>query len=134
MDKTEREHRSERDKQWRKNNPEKTKEIYRKSNAKRWEKDKDKLRLACRVYHLKNKYGISIEHYERLLEKQGGVCAVCGTSNWGGAYGKPHVDHDHKTGVVRGILCVRCNVAIGLIDDSPDRALEIISYLRKFII
>ena len=134
MDKTERARHAERTKQWRKNNPEKTKAINRKYNAKRWANHKDKLRLTNRGYHLKRNYGISIEHYEQLLENQGGVCAVCGTSNWGGAYGKPHVDHDHTTGVVRGILCVRCNVAIGLMDDSPDRALEIVSYLRKFII
>ena len=122
------ERRAEYNKRYRQNHPEKVRETNRRNNARYREGD------IRRRYHLKSTYGISIEHYEQLLEKQGGVCAVCGTSNWGGAYGKPHIDHDHKTGVVRGILCVRCNVAIGLMGDSPDRALEIISYLRKFII
>jgi hypothetical protein len=68
-------------------------------------------KAADREYHLKRKYGITLEDYERMLEAQGGVCAICGEP-------RPeertlHVDHDHETGEVRGLLCFRCNNALG---------------------
>jgi Recombination endonuclease VII len=56
--------------------------------------------------------------YEALLESQAGVCAICGRPP------KPkaplHVDHDHETGDPRGLLCVRCNNALGLLDERPE--------------
>ncbi len=60
-----------------------------------------------RGLHLKNTYGLSQEDYELLLAKQGGVCGICG------APPPPDralcVDHDHNTGLVRGLLCILCN-------------------------
>lgn len=68
-----------------------------------------------REYQLKRKYGLSIEDYNDLLTKQGGVCAIC--------KGLPSksfrwfaVDHDHQTGLVRGLLCQRCNGGLGYIE------------------
>jgi hypothetical protein len=57
------------------------------------------------------KYGMTLADYERMFEAQGGVCAICGEA-------RPeertlHVDHDHATGVIRGLLCFRCNNALG---------------------
>jgi hypothetical protein len=65
-----------------------------------------------REYHLRRRYGIGQAHVEAMLAEQGGVCAVCGKSD------PEHVDHDHKTGVVRGMLCFNCNQALGNVRDS----------------
>lgn len=62
------------------------------------------------------KYGITQAHWERIFQAQGQVCAVCKTD----APGRRGwvTDHDHGTGVVRGILCLKCNAALGMIGDS----------------
>jgi len=79
-------------------------------------------------YWLKKNYGLTKADIEAMLIKQGNVCAICGHAEWG-AKG-PHVDHDHKTGAVRGLLCHRCNVSIGLLDDDPARARTLADYLE----
>ena len=71
------------------------------------------------------KYGISPNEYDRLLLKQDGRCAICKRL----PYTKKGlvVDHCHETEIISGILCSRCNSALGLLDDSPlllERALE----------
>ena len=59
-----------------------------------------------REYHLRRRYGLTSADVDAMIEAQGGTCAVCP--------GKPeHVDHDHETGEVRGILCFNCNQALG---------------------
>lgn len=64
------------------------------------------------------RYGITPEDYDRMLEEQGGGCAICGNAAnlW-----RPgcllHVDHCHETGVVRGLLCDRCNMGVGYFND-----------------
>jgi hypothetical protein len=55
---------------------------------------------------LRRTYGITAEQYEQMLAGQGGVCAICGTPP---KSKRLHVDHDHKTGLVRGLLCWICN-------------------------
>lgn len=67
-----------------------------------------------RKYQLKNLYGLSSEEYEELLEKSDHRCQVCGTQER-----RLCVDHDHVTGEVRGILCHRCNSALGFLNDDP---------------
>jgi hypothetical protein len=81
------------------------------------------------------KYGITLDEYERRAVEQGGVCAICQQSesaagNHGGVR-RLTVDHDHATGVVRGLLCSRCNVAIGMLDDDPERFVAAAEYLRS---
>jgi hypothetical protein len=73
--------------------------------------------IADRKSHLKRKYGITPAEYDAMLAAQGGVCLICRE--------KPgdlplHVDHDHETGAVRSLLCVRCNNALGLFQESRD--------------
>ncbi len=68
-------------------------------------------KVADRKSHLRRKYGMTLEDYDRMFEAQGRVCAICDEA-------RPkertlHVDHDHETGVVRGLLCFRCNNALG---------------------
>lgn len=78
-------------------------------------------------YHLKAKYGLSLEDYTALLEKQGGRCAVCGTPPDGR---RLSVDHNHETGEVRGLLCLNCNTTLGKVGDSPEILMEAIAYLQ----
>lgn len=84
-----------------------------------------------RKRHLQFEYGITPQAFSDLLEGQGGVCAICGTSEWNGVGNKPHVDHDHETGNIRGLLCGNCNHALGFIRDNPAIALAMAEYLKK---
>jgi hypothetical protein len=71
------------------------------------------------------KYGITLKYYNELLIKQGGKCAICRQKCSSGK--RLAVDHDHKTGIVRGLLCGHCNTALGKLHDSPEvikRALD----------
>lgn len=72
-------------------------------------------------------YGLTIEQYDELLARQGGGCAICGV---GPGDKSLHVDHDHSTGTVRGILCSRCNRGIGNFGDDPDRLVQAAYYLK----
>lgn len=74
-------------------------------------------------------YGLTSEEYEALLAKQGGVCAICGLDEWPGKHNVPRVDHDHKTGRVRGILCDHCNFGLGKFKDDPARLIAAVRYL-----
>lgn len=81
--------------------------------------------------NLKKKFGITPEQYDDLLTKQGGKCAICGTtSNF--TFKNLCVDHDHKTGLVRGLLCLNCNTALGQLKDSTDLLLKAVDYLEGF--
>ena len=84
-----------------------------------------------RASRLANQYGLSIEGFEELLNKQNNRCAVCGTTNWG--YHGPAIDHDHGNGRVRGILCNHCNVAAGNLRDDPEKARALAKYLDGVI-
>jgi hypothetical protein len=74
-----------------------------------------------RASHLRKKFGITVEDYDRILEAQGGGCAICDNSVNRNSPSRlyMHIDHDHKTGRIRGVLCDRCNQAIGHFEDDP---------------
>ncbi len=102
----------------------------------------DKIRADARArYHanpekyrdaeLKRRYGISSADYEHMLVDQGGKCAVCETCDFVGPGNRLHVDHNHKTNQVRGLICVRCNVLIGMAQEQHARFLAAIRYLEK---
>lgn len=65
----------------------------------------------------KKRFGITLDEYERMLAAQGGLCAVCGGRC---RRGRLSVDHCHKTGRVRGLLCRSCNIILGLMQDNPE--------------
>lgn len=93
-------------------------------------------RLKCRTWerrrHLKTKFGMSEEAYDQLLESQGGVCAICRVASQSSRLHKRlAVDHDHKTGIVRGLLCARCNTAIGAFNDDVEFLKNAICYLER---
>jgi hypothetical protein len=79
-----------------------------------------------RRYH----YGITPEQYDAMLVEQKGCCAICRSSEWGGKSGVPHVDHDHATGAVRGLLCAGCNHGLGHFADDPARLRAAIRYVE----
>lgn len=80
--------------------------------------------------HLMSTYGISPEEWVSILNEQKGKCAICGTSEFKGRGGRPHVDHDHATGKVRALLCHHCNTGLGAFGDSIELLLEAAAYLR----
>ena len=88
--------------------------------------------------NLKRVYGIGIEEYNTLLEKQNNRCAICEStdpkgrkSGRGGGVDVFYVDHDHKTGNVRGLLCNICNRTMGYIGENSNVLEEMINYLQK---
>jgi hypothetical protein len=102
-----------RTKQWHLDNPERSKYLIRKS-------------------HLKKKFGITVEEYDRMFAEQGRCCAICGgTKSFAKRDGHFHVDHCHKTGKIRGILCQACNVTLGKMDERPDLLRLAADYLEK---
>lgn len=81
-------------------------------------------------------YGLTPESYEELLASQGSVCAICqlperGVDSRTGEPRRLSVDHDHATYRVRGLLCIRCNQAIGQFADDPARLHRAIDYLDR---
>ncbi len=76
-------------------------------------------------------YGITKEQYDNFLLKQNNRCAICKTSNPKGS-GSWHVDHDHQTLKVRGLLCNNCNLGLGYFADSKAGLLAAIEYLSAF--
>ena len=75
-------------------------------------------------------YGISLAEYDVMLEAQNGVCAICSTDTPGGK-GRFVVDHCHTNGHVRKLLCNRCNLALGLVEDQPSLLAKMITYLGE---
>lgn len=76
-------------------------------------------------------YGITPEEDNTMLQKQNGGCAICGEKQNTRHTQKLYVDHNHKTGKVRGLLCHKCNHAIGNADDDPRLLRLMIGYLEK---
>ncbi|MEV6327331.1 endonuclease VII domain-containing protein [Streptomyces sp. NPDC051909] len=74
--------------------------------------------------HLRRKYGITEAERDQMIRDQGGVCIICLQTP------AVHVDHCHKTGKVRGVLCLNCNIGLGLLKESPDRIRRAIAYLE----
>lgn len=93
------------------------------------EKNKDKLSLIALEARVKL-YGLTLDEYEAYLKQQDNCCAICGTpfANTNRKT-RPHIDHCHSSGEVRGLLCSRCNLAIGLLEDSQDNLQRAIDYL-----
>jgi hypothetical protein len=78
--------------------------------------------------YLKGVYGITLEQYETMLKHQNGKCQICRKESKGRRLA---IDHDHVTGIVRGLLCVGCNTLIGKLLDSPMRVRNVIRYLER---
>ena len=102
------------DKAWRHANPDRVAATHRRSN-------------------LRRKFGISTDDYDAMFAAQGGRCAACGSEQNGDRrFDTFNVDHDHRTGAVRALLCSPCNRALGHVGDDPDRLMSLVAYLLRF--
>lgn len=119
-----REGEKERARRWRQENYSKHLDYQQKY----YSENRETVRQRRKKNHRKRRYGITPEGFAAMLADQGGKCAVCSTpeprgkSDW-------HVDHDHATGIVRGILCITCNIALGMLHDDPARCRAAAEYL-----
>lgn len=117
---------------------EKLKEQSKKSYRKHNEKRKAEMRARTPDYKkesfIKSVYGITLKDYDDMFKKQGGVCFICGQKetrkNKYTGVCRLHIDHDHKTGKVRGLLCHSCNFGISAFMDSAQLLERAIEYLR----
>lgn len=99
---------------------------YKKKTAKEWREANPKGHWAS---HLKNRYGLTLTDYQQLVKRQGNKCAICFSKKPGGR-GRWHVDHDHASGKVRGLLCQHCNLGLGHFRDNPLFLASAIDYLK----
>lgn len=99
--------------------------------SKNWRRENP---VGHRRNNLRRLYGITLEDYTKLLRQQKGVCAICGEPETRIVHNKLSalsVDHCHKTGLVRGLLCSSCNLVIGNANDSLDILQRAIIYLKQ---
>jgi hypothetical protein len=117
-------------KEWNLNNKEKRRSIHKKWS----DRNRDYIRKTTRAAQLKSLYGITVSKYNELLSLQNGVCAICQTPpNMNGRTNTNlHVDHNHKTGSLRGLLCSRCNLSIGKFEDNPLLLRAAADYLENY--
>lgn len=93
-----------------------------------------RFKLSRRALHLRQKHGITVEQYDEMLKAQGGGCAICGSPDPQHARAKYFcVDHNHKTGKRRALLCWPCNLMIGHSRESVERLRNGATYLERFI-
>jgi hypothetical protein len=78
----------------------------------------------------KHKYGLTAEQFDQMVQDQGGACRICGIV----PTGVLHIDHDHETGKIRGLLCGKCNKGIGLLGDDHKRLLRAALYLSGVVL
>jgi hypothetical protein len=78
---------------------------------------------SVRAAMLKTRYGVTAEQVDAMIEGQRGLCAICWSKH------AEHVDHDHATGAIRGMLCFTCNVGLGNFADDVDRIADAVLYL-----
>lgn len=100
-------------------------------NKEYYSKNKDLYKSHRRKNNLK-RFGLTVEKFEEMAVSQGGRCAICLNSPAArGRWGVFYVDHDHETGKVRGLLCAKCNLALGQFEDNKDYLSMAIDYLVK---
>lgn len=89
------------------------------------------------LYFASNRAGFTIEDYQQMLDRQQGLCASCHKPET--AFDKRHqalrrltVDHCHKTGKIRGLLCTRCNRALGFLEDDAELVRGLLRYIEQY--
>ena len=88
-------------------------------------------RQKLRGITLRRKYRITQDDFDKMLQAQNGVCAICEVPGKTGAYGVLSVDHCHKTKEVRGLLCSSCNSALGALGDDAAGISRVVKYLSR---
>lgn len=97
-------------------------------------KHNKKVRRERHNFHLRRKFGIGADEYDRMLLDQGGKCAICGTDKPGingNTIKNFAVDHNHETGKIRSLLCANCNQGLGNFLDSPTLLRTAAEYLEN---
>lgn len=107
-------------KRWQQQNSERLNAYWRKRRL------EPEVKKAQRAGHLKRKFGLTLEQYDAMLAKQGGCCALCRRPPRTIAL---HVDHDHATGAIRGLLCFQCNNALADLQEDPRLLAKAMTYL-----
>lgn len=144
-------------KQYYKNNKDKYKKYQQKYNEKNKEKikeiqkiyrenNKEKIKKNYYIYRKKNKetykrnmlkrdHGITLEEFNKMKEEQNNVCYICGqpeTKKNREKIKELAVDHNHKTGKIRKLLCYNCNVGLGYSKENPYILINMVKYLLKY--
>lgn len=110
-------------------------QTHREDQSRKKKEDRIQSPEKYRAYELKRRFGMTPEEYDVMFQAQGGVCAICGRPEPHQWRGKPRplsVDHDHKTGVRRGLLCSDCNLMVGKSGDDAARLLAAAGYLTRW--
>ena len=113
----------ERQRAWRQANPEKVEERNRRR------REKHRAEGLYLVYRLRSKYGLSTDDVRAMVAAQDNRCPICGRGFDDDGV-RVHIDHDHATSAVRGLLCQPCNQALGFMEDDPARCDAAAAYLR----
>ena len=93
-------------------------------------KNKEKAYLSSRKRSLRKLYGISLDEYNEMFIKQNGCCAICGRHQ-NELNRKLFVDHNHNSGVIRSLLCHKCNIVLGLVNENIDVLEKMIIYIKS---
>lgn len=113
---------------WRKNNPDRSRILDTQAQRLRRKRDPEKFKLLDRVRRYR-KYGITKDDYLKMLEAQDGLCALCRKPpNKKGLA----LDHNHKTGKARSLLCDLCNTGLGLFTEDPALLRRAAEYLEQY--
>ncbi len=117
--------------EWRRTHPRtNAMRVAARENARRWRKNNPaKVKIQNRRDNLKKNYDLSTEQYEAMIVAHEGKCHVCKQPPTG-RWKRLHVDHDHSTGVIRGLLCSGCNLALGHVRDNPQTLRDLATYLE----
>ena len=92
-------------------------------------------RTSIRKYNLRAKYNLEVGEYNILLEKSQGQCTCCSKrlhNNAPHPEDRPIIDHDHKTGKVRAILCNHCNRMVGYLREDPKYTMKLLDYIQGY--
>jgi hypothetical protein len=87
-------------------------------------------KFSKRVREIKRKYGLSYDEYEWFYKRQDKRCAICYSKLKEGFDVDKCIDHNHKTGKIRGLLCTKCNFIIGLANEDTSVLLKAVNYLQ----
>lgn len=111
---------------WRLNNPE-----THRARGRRWtRKNPEK----AKAMYVRSDHGISMDEFQKMHDSQKGLCKVCSKPERAIYRGKTRslcIDHNHKTGKIRGLLCHRCNVALGLLEDDFRIVESLLEYIKN---
>ena len=130
-----------RNKKWMEEHPDRMKELQQKNREKHletmkarskawYQANKERASRNSRISKLRQ-YGMTLEVYDAMMEEQKWHCPICGVElSKEETATSPRIDHNHETGKVRGILCMKCNSGLGMFKDSPLLLMRAADYLE----